>query len=410
MTPRRSLPPLALLLLLNCSDDAPAGGAVDQGADLPSAADMAADLAADMGDPAQAACRARCQALSACGALAPDADCTALCATLADTSAYTATCAACGAGACAMEAACLTDPMSACGAPPVQLSVVVSGARPDTALYGRLKAWDGTRAPAFAEVVTGDTGTGILGYGRAIHAGVRYEADYFLDINGDGFCEPGVDETGQAQVFAEGDTVVTFQYHTHVPANGALCAGFPSRTTLCAQRCARAEACVEEEAGPGCQSSCEADPVAVTVACIACMDGSGCAEQRARCRTPGGVCRRDFVPPDATLLAGTSGLFNGQQGTPVVGIVRHMSGRTIASAEPVEVREDGGFLLRYGMTVWRGQIYTVLFYLDSNRDGTCSSTEPAYKLDIQVPQDSALLYKIFTPDELTRATCDEISS
>ncbi len=413
-------PSLPLLLLMSlgaagvgCGEDGelrqrPEG---DQGDGLGDMLDQPDDLPDQPAppDPQRLACLAHCELLRGCEAVPDEADCDALCDALQGSGAYSEGCQRCVASGCEAASGCLSDDASACGAPAVQLTVGARELPAGRDAQGILRRWDGSLTPAYASTQVGDEGVALLSYGLgAVHAGIKYQADYFIDANSDGVCEPDADLAGRLPIFIETASILSLSPGTaHEQGDAALlCEGFESRASLCEARCLREEQCANEGAGLSCQSTCEADPIASTLACARCHEGRDCAAQATACYGPGGVCERDYIAPDASLLAGASAVFPDDAGLPVIAQVRHAGGNLIGAAQPINVRDDGGFLLTFGEIVWRGQDYTIQLFLDRDTSGQCDSGEPAYALPITVNPDTALLYQTFTLEQLSAIDCD----
>ena len=366
---------------------------------------------ADMPDPAQVACLASCQALAACGAHKPESTCDALCAQLAGKVPHyggDAACQACLSRGCQAAASCLRDAAGPCGQPNAQLTALLQGVEPGRVARGALRLWDGSAPVAQATGQVLPQGNAQLGFGEgAAHVGVRYLIDYFVDMNDDGVCEPGVDVLGQGQTMLDSLAIFGFQPLPHSPSqDAALCQSFPSLATLCQTRCDAAAACGDEEASPECAQTCQQDSVERTSLCVQCLEGKTCEQRQAQCRQAGQVCRRDFVPPDATLIAVGVDVYPEQDaGKTARAIVRNASGRRVVPERETQVTAMGRVVFNFGMSVWRGQDYSIELYQDADDDGRCSAGEQAWRVPATIEANIITVIRNFDLTVVSPLSC-----
>ncbi len=374
----------------------------DEGGSAKPTSDAGVDAAADGAvDP----CPAHCELLKDCGATPSDVDCAALCeGGLPEAPVYSESCRGCIDGRCEQIGTCVQDEQR-CGAPSVEVMLSIDSLPPGADTQVRMTLWGGAPLVATSSKEVGEQGVAVLSLGRAGHPGLGYRLRYFTDADGDGVCQPGVDITGEGEVFIEEPLSLIYAM-VGAPPEADLCAEFPSKQALCQTRCDEAARCGSAEAGAGCVEWCRAEPTRPTLDCLACQAGRSCAEQALACQQPGGACEVGYVPPDVTLLIATGEeMFPDEDGRAVYAKVRNSAGRLLAEG-PEVVIQDGGFFMNFGEIVWQEQTYTVTFFIDRDGEGSCGSGDLVYDLDVTVEGNTVLHYAIFARDRLTDSSCE----
>lgn len=360
--------------------------------------------ALDMTPDAQPSlCLERCANLEACGALNDYLSCQERCALDPEAGLGNA-CGQCVVErGCEQGASCLSE--VACAAPVLELKVYLSGVTGDRPAQAMLLDWNeqplGPRAPSSG----GDAQGALFAFGDVLYPSLAYKVRYFVDVDEDGLCQPGVDESGILDVKSGVNSVVVIQYGTWDAQVEPSCEGFLTRAELCMQRCARAAECDSASAVMACTQRCDQAPVEEALRCVSCQEGRGCLQIGAECESAGGPCAPGYVAPDASLLVGLSGQSQ-DIGRSVKARVLHSSGRVIEDAKPVQINEEGFAMLDFGLNLWRGQTYRVELFIDRDGAGLCEDdVDAVYSIQIEIPESSALTYKIATTDQLTATTC-----
>ncbi len=269
--------------------------------------------------------------------------------------------------------------------------------------YGQLVRYDGMPLGAFAE---GDVTEGGLGleFGTVLTPATSYRLQFYVDVDGDQACDAEVDLPYEAEVHVMEPSVVVYGIES-VPEeeDPLICEEFTSTAELCRQRCEHFDACGHPEGGASvdaCRLDCEAELSAAFVhRCVGCLEEFSCADQELACLQTGGVCNEDYVAPSAEFLFAGSG-FADYEGLEVMAVLQDLAGNDVTD-RLYRTIDDGGFFMHFGFSIWPGQTYRFVFFIDDDESGGCTGSNPGWALELEIG-DVILHYELHehTPEEM----------
>ena len=410
----------AALLASACTDttdvtpgDGGDTGVVDRDTDLP---DLGLNDVGDVDDEDEIPplCFDWCDHTRGCGLIGVDDDeCTQACAEVLDDP-FLEACTPCLEGAACgdVRGECFEDGQP-CHRPATTSYLATIGGFDEDANgrpgVGRLITYDGESLDAFAEgeVVDGNL---MLSFGTVLVEGMHYRLQYFVDLDEDGVCEPGVDLPYEYdEVFIDKPSVVVYGIVGNPEETSPeVCDAFLSVADLCLERCATADTCgTLDEPVDDCVATCSAElSPGFLLGCVACLESFDCSMHPVACDQQGGLCDEDHLPPDAEFLfSGTK--FGDYEDLAVRVQVQDLAAQALTPLTE-RVITDGGFFIHFGMVVWMHQTYQVVFYIDLDDTGACDDGDPGWRLEYDI-EDSVLYYPLheYTPEEVTDV-CDLI--